>query len=321
MTTVRRGPGWICSAQASRRPVRLRRREVQSLLFRGMRRAIFNACIPFALPADPARRGAWLQSIQSQVSYGKFPDKDKALFLALSAQGLRAFDTAFGPPIHLLKEFPEAFVNGMVSRGPILGDAAPADPSEPWLWADGVSEGLKSELVCDGVLMTYAASPEALDSQIAELMAGLAQAGGRCVHTPIRTVTLDEKGDVVTLDSPNANGPSTGYEHFGFRDGISGPTLKGVSPSAPASDDLGVVEPGEFIFGYPNNQGHMPPCLKTPAESDVGGNLPVPSDARAFGYPDINLPALQGEFRDFGRNTAPSWSSASWSRTPTASPP
>ncbi|OYU69393.1 MAG: cytochrome [Alphaproteobacteria bacterium PA2] len=278
--------------------------EVQSLLFRGMRRAIFSACIPFTLPADPARRGAWLQSIQSQISYGKFPDKDKALFMALSAKGLKAFDTAFGPPIHLLKEFPEAFVHGMVSRGPILGDAAPADPAEPWLWADGVSEGLKSELVCDGVLMTYAASPEALDSQIAELMAGLSQADGNCVHTPIRTVTLDEKGDVVTLDSPNANGPSTGYEHFGFRDGISGPTLKGVSPSAPASDDLGVVEPGEFIFGYPNNQGHMPPCLKTPAESDVGGNLPVPSDTRAFGYPDINLPALQGEFRDFGRNGA-----------------
>ena len=278
--------------------------EVQSLLFRGMRRAIFSACIPFALPSDPGRRGAWLQSIQSQISYGKFPDKNKALFLALSAQGLKAFDTAFGPPIRLLKEFPEAFVNGMVSRGPILGDAPPADPSEPWLWADGASDGLKSDLVCDGVLMTYAATPEALDAQIADLTSGLAQAGGRSVHGPIKTVTLDGDGNVVTLDSPGADGPSTSYEHFGFRDGISGPTLKGVDPTAPAADDLGVVEPGEFIFGYPNNQGHVAPCLKAPSESDVGGNLPVLSDTRSFGYPDINLPTLQGEFRDFGRNGA-----------------
>ena len=192
----------------------------------------------------------------------------------------------------------------MVSRGPILGDAPAADPSEPWLWADGPADGLKAQQICDGVLLSYAATPEALDAQVAALIDGLTQAGGRNVHGPIKTVTLDEHGDIVTLESPNAEGPSTSYEHFGFRDGISGPTLKGVSPSAPAADDLGVVEPGEFIFGYPNNQGQMAPCLKAPAESDVGGNLPVRSDTRTFGYPDINLPVLQGESRDFGRNGA-----------------
>ncbi len=276
--------------------------EVQSLLFRGMRRAVFSACIPFTLPGDAVSRGAWLQAIQPQISYGKFPDKDKALFMALSATGLRKFDTAFGPPIHLLKEFSTAFQNGMVSRGPILGDAPPADPSEPWQWTDGAASGLQPDLISDGVLMTYAATAKDLDAQIAALTNDLVTAGGRVVHAPIKTVTLDKNLNVVALTSPSSDGPSTSYEHFGFRDGISGPTLKGVDPAAPAANDLGVVEPGEFIFGYPNNQGYIAPSLKTAAESDLGGNLPVLSDTRNFGYPDINLPSLQKEFRDFGRN-------------------
>ena len=64
-------------------------------------------------------------------------------------------------------------------------------------------------------------------------------------------------------------------EHFGFRDGISQPNVEG-SPKPTA--DAGIpVKTGEFILGYPNSYGSLPPTPTVAASSDVNKHLqPLP---------------------------------------------
>ena len=60
-------------------------------------------------------------------------------------------------------------------------------------------------------------------------------------------------------------GRERGHEHFGFRDGISQPGIRGVTrPSRPSYDpnqglpSQDLVWPGEFVFGYPGQDRHDP---------------------------------------------------------------
>ncbi|MFF4160916.1 hypothetical protein [Streptomyces sp. NPDC001678] len=61
--------------------------------------------------------------------------------------------------------------------------------------------------------------------------------------------------------------PVTGREHFGFRDGISGPYLVGSADQPLPGQDA--VQPGEFVFGYPDESGTPP---KGPAPDVLGRN-------------------------------------------------
>jgi deferrochelatase/peroxidase EfeB len=51
--------------------------------------------------------------------------------------------------------------------------------------------------------------------------------------------------------------PPTGREHFGFRDGIGEPLVIGSGGSGHPGQDA--IMPGEFVLGYPDESGSIPP--------------------------------------------------------------
>jgi Dyp-type peroxidase family len=65
-------------------------------------------------------------------------------------------------------------------------------------------------------------------------------------------------------------GAFRGFEHFGYRDGISQPGIRGLTRRSTSNPDLGLpgqdlIWPGEFVFGYPGQD---------PSDSDRPGPPP-----------------------------------------------
>ncbi len=312
--------------------------EVQSIVFRGFRDLPYSACLILKLPdlADN-KLGYWLQNQAAHISFGDrqvmgqekevgvVPDgtgfghkgmlqvkeavPDKAvdlrdvtvavtdtqgmaspvatpvLFLALSAEGFRKIHGGPSAGHDLPEAFPPAFKIGMAKRARILGDFDDAAP-ETWRWSDVPGIG---KVAAEGALMIYAATPDALDSAI-EAQAKLLE---------------DHQGAVLekTKCAPAWDAPEkAGLEHFGYRDGISQPVIRGTERFAKGMPERDIVEPGEFILGYKSNQGYFPPSPLVRAEDDFAGNLSVPSSRELSRFPDFGIEKSGASPHDFGRN-------------------
>jgi Dyp-type peroxidase family len=125
--------------------------------------------------------------------------------------------------------FPAAFRDGMVARADHLGDV---DASAPERWVGPFARGV------DALLLLAADDLDALARLVADHVAVL--------HGNGITVAYDQAGD-VRADQP-------GHEHFGFRDGISQPGVRGVTTAQQPGQDL--LWPGEFVLGYPTQIPH-----------------------------------------------------------------
>ncbi|MEG8055143.1 hypothetical protein QP185_21250 [Sphingomonas aerolata] len=223
---------------APRQDYELESDEVQSILFRGLKRAYFSACMPIRL-SRTAGRSMWLDALrhdpQRHLSFGAHPEGDRALYLALSPTGISSFADAKGgiaPGAALMRNFPSAFVSGMSGRNRILRDPDPDGGG--WQWRDTSADF--AEDVVDAVLLIYAPDRAALDREIAHHRTLLEQHGGAVVHGVIRTVLLDDKGRVIDGTPPRRGQPwPTSHEHFGFRDGISQPVIRGAEQFSPAT--------------------------------------------------------------------------------------
>lgn len=161
------------------------------------------------------------------------------LNIAFSASGLEKLGiavSAFGDP---------AFRADMHGRVDLLGDPIdPTDPAAPANWVVGNGDN-----VADVIVILGHDTAEGLDSDLQSLVEIL-PAGLQLIHR--------EFG--VRLPAP-----WEAYEHFGFRDGISQPGVRGRLSENPdvylqprhdaANPDQGwpgqdMVWPGEFVFGY-----------------------------------------------------------------------
>ena len=146
----------------------------------------------------------------------------------------------------------EAFKEGLPARAGVLGDAPPPGKSDPTAgWVMGGSGNVPD-------ILLIVASDD-LD-ELAKAVARLRPAGTDGPGAP--QIIWQEKGQTRT-DLP-------GHEHFGFKDGLSQPGVRGrVSASASgfltprllaasplpdmefAAPGQPLVWPGEFVFGYP----------------------------------------------------------------------
>ena len=61
-------------------------------------------------------------------------------------------------------------------------------------------------------------------------------------------------------------------------DGISQPVIRGTYKALRGADPIHVVEPGEFVLGYPDNRGNLPPTPTLAAMRDPDNLLPVAAD-------------------------------------------
>jgi Dyp-type peroxidase family len=91
------------------------------------------------------------------------------------------------------------------------------------------------------------------------------------------------------------------YEHFGFRDGISQPVIRGTQKEATAPGEADVVEAGELILGYRDSSRHIAPAITVAAEHDSCNDLETDAPDFPSRYPRFG-DSHSADQRDFGRN-------------------
>ena len=159
----------------------------------------------------------------------------------------------------------EAFKGGAAERAGLVGDPTDGSPGDPKTWVIGAPDN-----VPDAMLIIAADHERSVAEQV------------RSIREQIEAISIDQSPIRIVYEQEGntLKGPMKGHEHFGFKDGISQPGVRGRvdSPTHPlltprtidASDPLGetfaapgqpLLWPGEFVLGYPANDQDDP--LKT----------------------------------------------------------
>jgi Dyp-type peroxidase family len=155
------------------------------------------------------------------------------LTVALTYQGLKTL----GVPQESLDSFPPEFQEGMAARATLLGDVGESSPAN-WEWPLGSP---------DVHVAVAVLSPDAAR------LAAVAERARRA-HQDLPGVQVIWRQDCYQLP--------TGRTSFGFKDGIGQPAVEGsgIPGSHPGERP---IKAGEFILGYPDEMGGLPP-MPTP---------------------------------------------------------
>ncbi len=202
----------------------------------------------------------------------------RAVFLGLSAKGMGCFsDTGNDEDTGLLAGFPSAFRMGMAERGRNLGDQG-NEAADRWRWSDATAEA---------VLFIYGETPEDL-----------------AFASDVHQTLLENYGGVVIqrLSCAPANPEKPDFEHFGYRDGLAQPVIKGTGRATRGAPARDLVEPGEFLLGYINGQGFFPPTPTLGPQDDPDRALPTLSPEMLSRFPDFGDRKFGNAARDLGRN-------------------
>ena len=214
---------------------------------------------------DSARAASWIAEITDDVLTAAPSSKkpDSGVNIAFSYSGLRSLAL----PDATLAGFPEEFRQGMAARAELLGDVGDSAPEN---WEGGLGKPAIHVLV-----MISAMSKEALDAHDRRLRASIALSGGL-------VVLHDELGAALPGE----------VEHFGYADGFAQPSIEGSGePALPGQGALiprggwRPIRAGEFILGYPDEEGVLP-AAPPPAELSTNASFLVYrklyQDAAAF---------------------------------------
>jgi Dyp-type peroxidase family len=155
-----------------------------------------------------------------------------------------------------LAAFPQEFQAGMRSRAAANGDV---DASDPANWTGPFAPAASA---VHALIVIAADQQDLLDDRTSKVRALIAAAG-------------------VTELAPAQDGhtrpePFTGHEHFGFKDGISQPYVRGMTSSNKGGEP---VAAGEFLIGYEDQDG------------DISGSaIPQPPQPTTPGQPGYPAP-------------------------------
>ena len=206
-----------------------------------------QAAYLFVTMTNPGGARQWLQrlsaSITSSAGRGSTTERPReAVNVGMTAQGLQAT----GLSARVLCTFPSEFQDGVASpeRSRILGDTGASAPES---WEIG---GSRTDPV-HAMLLLFAADTNALER----------------LCSAQRSI-LESCAGVAELPGSMQRGyrPETAAEPFGFHDGIAQPSIEGLSGHG--------VPTGEFILGYENHYGVIPPVPAVPLALDPAGILP-----------------------------------------------
>jgi deferrochelatase/peroxidase EfeB len=196
---------------------------------------------------EPAGGRAWLgelvDKVQSAADARKTMDSENRwITLAFTWNGLRAL----GVSEDSLATFPDEFREGMAARADILGDTGSNHPGN---WEGGLAD--------DDL------------HAIAILFARNDAEHQRCTEVHADLVARSPGVRVVSFLDLNATPPfDYAHDHFGFRDRLSQPVIEGTGEE-PKPGSGGPLKPGEFILGYPDEEGLIP---KLPQPDELSRN-------------------------------------------------
>jgi Dyp-type peroxidase family len=223
---------------------------IQGFVVRGYRLPFARYLLAHVQDAALARR--WVGDVLDEVlTAAPWSAKPEAgVNVAFSYAGLQAL----GLPDTSLSGFAQEFREGMAARAGGLGDSGDSAPAhwEPGWFDPGVHV----------LVMISAASQDALDAHDRRTRAA-AEAGGL-------SVVADQVGAAL----------AGGAEHFGFADGFGQPAIEGSGVAAtpgqgaPDGDGWRPIRAGEFILGYPDEQGALP-AAPAPDQLSVNGTYLV----------------------------------------------
>jgi deferrochelatase/peroxidase EfeB len=261
---------WLALFGSAPRPdAKLESNHIQSLVFGGLGFMPHGACLLYRLPDDEARARAFMEAIYDHIAFGdgRKLRRRAVLTVALGAGALRKL----GLPDACVSGFPAAYLSGMqnATRARILGDDR-TSPPETWQWGDAAH---------DLALLAYGKDEEAI-GRLKRVIA--AHAGNAAMEAAHEIPLLPVKKPAI--------------EPFGFVDGVSQPVIRGSYQSFRKNDPIHLVEPGEFVIGYPDGRGNFPPEPELSPLADPHNRLPVADRSRAFANSIVESP------RAIGRN-------------------
>jgi Dyp-type peroxidase family len=201
---------------------------------------------------DAGRAQRWLANLTPEITSARpwpvTPSGEKlkpsvTVNIAVTADGL----AAIGLPRRVLCAFPLEFQEGIAGehRSWILGDTEESDPAR-WEFGGPGTPPIHA------VVVVHAASDAAIKAACDAQRQRLEEAGGGVVE--------------LTDSMQSGHRPEGDCEPFGFHDGIAQPSIAGISGEG--------VPTGEFILGYPNHYGIIPPTPAVAAALDAGALLP-----------------------------------------------
>jgi len=173
---------------------------------------------------------------------------DSCINIGLTAPGL----VRLGLPEEDLATFPAEFRAGAVAQAGQVGDTGVNDPAR-WI------EPLRPERHDDvhAILSLFARDEVAMSLASSDVLALVGRDGAARVLLSWDTGALTEELH------------ASGVVHFGYRDGLSQPSIAGA-PLAGIPDPLELVPPGDFVLGHPSQRpGYTYPV---PAPEALGRN-------------------------------------------------
>lgn len=223
---------------------------IQGVVLRGYRMSVMQYVFLRFGDTEQQRAAArtWIAEIAGHVTTAApWESKpDSAVNIAFTAAGLRTL----GVPDDLLATFSTPFQQGMAARADLLGDTG---TSAPQFWS-----GRLGTPEVHAMVWLQAVAPDRLADRIAWLGSTLA-------------------GGAATVVSRQAAGVLPGgVEHFGYTDGFSQPDVQGLDTAPRTSqgayeggDRWRPVATGEFVLGYPDEEGILPAA---PAQEELARN-------------------------------------------------
>jgi Dyp-type peroxidase family len=199
--------------------------------------------------ADAGR--TWLSSVVEEVTTGEnwgANRPDSTFNIALTYPGLEtiAVDAT------VLASFPAPFREGMASRSEHLGDVGSNGPAS-WEMQLGTPAGVGS---VHALVSVYGESRAHIDAKLAAVL-----------PEPSPGISSVHSQDAVLL--------AEGREHFGFRDGLSNPSIEDEAPPRNFGGGLWMrrgttvrIPPGEFLTGYLGHDGIVHQAPSAPFEKN-----------------------------------------------------
>ncbi|MCC7297912.1 MAG: Dyp-type peroxidase [Bacteroidia bacterium] len=255
--------------------VELELEDIQGFIIRGYKRMNFSRyCLLQINDIEKAKK--WISDTAFKVTTCVNHEEVNCINLAIGYPGFVKLGLHGNNLDNFSTEFRVGMADPHTSR--ILGDFGSSDPSN-WNWG-----GTHNPQV-DMMLMLFGNTQESLDA-FYNIQLPILEAHNISILHHLDGQTLPEN-----------------KEHFGFRDGISQPTIKGSGRSGPSND---IIEPGEFVLGYLNEYGVYP---ESPLIEEPQGNLNLlPEDSDLSGYKDLGRNGSYLVFRQIEQLVDKFWS-------------